>query len=121
MPAAQLTNNNGAITPTNPIDVTVRQAPDAGAVVQRTNQVTLATAGTRQRLSATSVPLVNKVVYLKAWYNNSNVIYVGGPDVAQANGYRLAAGEEVFVYAENLTDVWIDAGANTQIVQYIAS
>lgn len=79
----------------------------------------VATAGTRVALSSTK--LMSSHVLIKARPNNSGIVYVGGSDVAAANGYHLAANAEVKLSdliapnsneLLNLADVYIDAATN---------
>lgn len=77
------------------------------------------TAGTRVALSSSK--LLSSHVVIKARSNNSGIVYVGGSDVAAANGYHLAANAEVSLKdlmqqgsneRLNLADVYIDAATN---------
>ena len=52
---------------------------------------------------------------------NLGTIYVGGAAVAAANGYRLLAGETVFVAAHNVNDIWLDATVGAAAVSWLAS
>lgn len=118
MPSTQLTNNSGVISPTNPLDV----KPGGLPTTPRSGQVSVVTAGTRVRLSPTTIPLVAGQVIIKALAGNgANIIFVGGSDVSSANGHRLAANEETVVLVSDVMNVWIDADANAKGVSWIAS
>ena len=80
-------------------------------------QQTVATAGTRVQLTTTNTPIWS--VTVKALAGNTGDIYVGGADVAAANGFVLAATESISLDVDNLTDVWIDAAVNGEGVSYI--
>ena len=85
------------------------------------------TAGTRVALSSTKLSVSHVVI--KARSNNTGVVYVGGVDVAAANGYPLAAGAEVRLgdltegaganELFNLAEVYLDAATNGDGVRVI--
>ena len=80
---------------------------------------TVTTAGTRVVLGV-SQPLLAGV-QIRAIAANTGTVYVGNSVVAAANGYRLLAGETVFIAVDNVANVYIDASANAQLVTWIAS
>ena len=82
--------------------------------------VTVTTATTRVPLIGASTPLISGVT-VKAAADNTGIIYVGNATVAAANGFRLAAGESVFLEIANLQTVNVDASIDAQSVTYIAS
>jgi len=84
------------------------------------------TAGTRVALASAKTMTTHAII--KARANNSGVVYVGGADVAAANGYHLAANAEVKLSdlvgsgtneSFNLADVYIDAATNGDGVRVI--
>lgn len=92
----------------------------------KTIEKLVAAAGTRACLSATD--LFSSHARLKARSNNAGLVYVGGADVAAANGYHLAANAEIQLgdlmrgaqnEAINLKDVCIDAATNGDGVRVI--
>jgi hypothetical protein len=76
-------------------------------------------AGTDEVLAASQA--LKSGVTVKAHSTNTGTIYVGPEGVAAATGFRLAAGESVFVEVDNLADVCLDASVNGEGVSYIAS
>ena len=81
--------------------------------------VQVVTATTRVALAASTV-LISGVT-VKAAVTNTGIIYVGNSTVAAANGYRLNAGDSVFIEIANLASVYVDASVDAQSVTYIAS
>jgi len=77
----------------------------------QTGQATVATAGTRVQLSASSI-LVDRGVVVKALDGNSGKIYVGNSGVTASNGFELGAGQGITVDTDNLNDIWIDSSVN---------
>jgi hypothetical protein len=82
-------------------------------------EVLVPTAGTRVALSA--VDLYSSHVLIKARSTNAGLVYVGGSDVAAANGLHLAANAELDLgallrkdanEALNLKHVFIDSATN---------
>lgn len=60
-------------------------------------------------------------IFIKALAGNTGVIYVGDVTVAAANGYPLAANEEVILNINHAKkNIYIDASVNGQGVKYIA-
>ena len=83
------------------------------------NQKTVTTAGTEQRLSATSI-LCSSIV-VKALSTNTGLIYVGNSSsVASTNGFVLSASESIAMDIDNVQDVWIDSSVNAEGVSWIA-
>lgn len=60
-------------------------------------------------------------VQIKAYAANTGVIYIGPEGVAAATGYRLNAGEAVFIAVDNVADVWMDSSVNGEGVSWVAS
>ena len=77
------------------------------------------TATTRVALASTQA--LKSGVQIKAYTANTGVIYVGNSTVAAANGYRLNAGESVFLAVADLATVNLDASVNGEGVSFIAS
>lgn len=82
--------------------------------VLKDGNATLASAGTRQQLSATSVPCAK--VIISAGANNVGNISVGGTTVVGANtgtsGAVLLALGSITLEIDDLSKVWFD-GTNT--------
>lgn len=83
-------------------------------------QQTVTTAGTRVALSSSATALYAGVM-VRADVANSGVVYLGGSTVSSSNGYKLAAGDAVFVAISDLSALSIDASANSQSVSFIGS
>ncbi len=90
-----------------------------GAPKYKSVEKLVTTAGTRVALASSKTMTTH--VIIKARSNNAGLVYVGGSDVAAANGFHLAANQEVklsdLVQASanesfNLADVYIDAATN---------
>lgn len=60
--------------------------------VLKSYKIDIPTAGTRVALSATITSGLVNILAVKASTANTGLIFVGGSDVAAANGYSLAAG-----------------------------
>ena len=81
---------------------------------------TVTTAGTQERLVAAS-QIVNGPVAIKAIWNNSDIVYVGGSDVSSANGYELSAKEEIIIpFVGDLINIWVDVGVDGEGVTWLA-
>lgn len=74
------------------------------------------TAGTREQLSASSVPC--KKVYIQALYTNTDSIVVGGATIAVGRGISLLAGGTIEMTASDLNLVYIDSVVNGEGVTY---
>lgn len=77
---------------------------------------TVTTAGTAVPIGTGAIISIT----LKALHANTGMIYVGGYDVAAANGFVLDAGEPVSLDVDNLADVYINADINGEGVSWIA-
>lgn len=89
-----------------------------GAVMHGAGTVT--TAGTSVQLdSSTTAP--NDSITIRASTGNSDVIYVGGPDVDSTNGYVLAAGEPSPPLHVSPSEIWIDCASNGDGFTWIGS
>jgi len=93
-----------------------------------TNNYTVATAGTRVQLSATTVRLREVVVQAKN--GNSNTIYFGNSSVSSTNGFQLQPGQSFslselsLMTGENsfdLSTMYVDAATNGDqvVIAYI--
>jgi hypothetical protein len=101
-------------------------AASHGAPKYKTAERLVTTAGTRVALTATKTTTTH--VIIKARATNSGLVYVGGVDVAAANGYHLAANQELRLddlmqsganESFNLADVYLDAATNGDGVRII--
>lgn len=91
--------------------------------------VTVATAGTRQQISASNLYALS--VAIQAKKANTGKIYVGDSSVSSTRGHELAAGETYIVDGQgkpnsleevNLADLYVDAQTNGEGVNvtYVA-
>lgn len=90
-------------------------------------KVTVATAGTRVALSATSLPVIDFTI--QADITNAGYIYIGDSNVASDRGYALAPGVSFNASSSDhgkisydgfdLNDWYIDSSANSQSIQII--
>lgn len=75
---------------------------------------TVTTAGTRERLVATSTLVPTATICAKR--SNTGLVYIGGSDVADSNTAPLFAGDCMQLAHPNmlydLTDMWIDVSVN---------
>ena len=82
----------------------------------------VATAGTREAISSTSVPVI--FVDITAETNNTGVIVSGGngviATVATRVGTPLNAGDTTTLWYVDLKDVYLDTTVNTDGVTYTA-
>lgn len=88
--------------------------------------VTIATAGTRQQLTATSTAVLSVIVQADSL--NTGKIYVGDSSVSSSSGIELAAGEAFVIEPQyfgdneiNLSDIYLDTATNNNVarIQYI--
>jgi hypothetical protein len=86
----------------------------------RSGQKVIATAGAASALGSQPV---NAPLLVKALTTNTGLVYVGndgGGDVNSANGYPLAAGDQViFGLVSNLSAVIVDAAVNGEGVAWL--
>lgn len=78
----------------------------------------VAAAGTDEVLASSQA--LKSGVIIKAHSTNTGTIYVGPEGVTAATGFRLSAGESVFVEVDNLADVWLDCSVSGEGVSFIA-
>lgn len=81
-------------------------------------QVSLPTANTAARATATSTP-IRGVLIKNPITGNSSPIYWGASGVSTSTGFELAAGESVFVDIDNLNKVWCVAGVDSKAFHYV--
>ena len=93
---------------------------DEGYRNMQSDNVTVATSGTPVQLASTSTQV--KRLDITADYNNTDFIVVGGSGVvgpsATRKGVPLASGNTYTFYVTDLSQVWVDAGANNQKATY---
>lgn len=82
-------------------------------------QKTVTAAGTEEALGASTT--LYSGVRVKALHGNTGWVYVGANPVTSATGFVLDAGEDVFIEAHNLTDVWLDTSVSGEGASYIGS
>ena len=80
-----------------------------GAAVHGHTAVT--TAGT-QLVLGTTASIPSGTVHIKALSANTGLIFIGGSAVSSADGWQLAAGEEIYWPATDLADVYVDSAVN---------
>lgn len=92
----------------------------------QTSTATVTTAGTRVRLSSTSI-LSESILVIAAAANTNNV-YVGGSDVSSTNGIPLSPGQSIVLQGAaarnsseqiNAKEIWLDADTNGNIARYL--
>jgi hypothetical protein len=93
----------------NAEEVTVL-SPSVTAGAQFCGQKTVATPGTAERLSATSIPLKNGV-WVKALAANADIAYVWYATGDGRTGFELSAKEVILVPVADVQDAWIDVAA----------
>lgn len=79
---------------------------------------TVTVAGTEEALAA-ATPC--RRVRVKALFANSGNVYVGDSTVGSADGYVLRANEEVEVFVDDLSKVYIDVDVSGEGVTYLGS
>jgi hypothetical protein len=83
-------------------------------------QNTVAAAGTAEQLGNQEC---GAPVMVKALAANTGMVVVGNDgagDVTVANGFQLAAGQQVlFDYVQNLANIWIDSAVNAEGVCWL--
>lgn len=82
-------------------------------------QTSVTTAGTGVALASSQAILSG--VTIKAKSTNTGFIYVGNSSVSSSNGFRLSAGDTIFVEVANLSTVYIDSSVSGEGVSYIAT
>ncbi len=84
-------------------------------------QTAVTTAGTAVALGSQQIA---GPILVKALTANTGLVYVGNDgasDVTSANGYPLAAGDQViFDHVANLSNVYVDSAVNGEGVAWIA-
>lgn len=90
----------------------------AGTTILATGKVTVATAGTRVALEASSTPCSSLCVH--ALSSNTGLIYLGNSTVAAANGYQLGPGDAVALDISDVSTAFIDSAVNGEGVTFMA-
>ena len=87
----------------------------------RDGRKTVTSAGTAERLAASSTPC--KKVTIMAEIDNTDYVVIGGSTVVAAlatrQGIPLTAGMSITLDVENLYDLWIDSVVSTEGVTFI--
>lgn len=81
-----------------------------------TNGVQVTNAGTRAALTAGAC----RTVVIKALNTNTGLVYVGNVAVAAANGFRLAASEQVALSVSNRNMVYFDVAVNGEGICWVS-
>lgn len=76
-------------------------------------------AGTAEALAASQAILSG--VTIKALGTNTGTVYVGPSGVGSANGFALAAGEQVFVEIDDVAKIYVDAAVSGEGVSWLAA
>lgn len=74
-------------------------------------QITVTTAGTAVQGTAVQ----GYGFFIRALSTNTGVVYVGNDgagDVTSANGYELAAGDQIYIEVRNLNELYFDSATN---------
>lgn len=98
-----------------PVDVASIAVP--GAIYH--GQTSVTTPGTAVALAATQALLSGLTV--KARAANTGLVFVGASDVSSANGFELAAGEQLFIEVGDVATVFVDAAVGGEGVAWISS
>ena len=83
-------------------------------------QITVATAGTAVQGTSTAK---YTGFFIKALAGNSGIGYVGNDgadDVTSGNGYELSAGDQIYLEAQNLDDLYFDVATSGDKFCWIA-
>ena len=86
----------------------------------RSGQITVTTAGTAVVGTATAK---YEGFYVKALAGNTGIVYVGNDgadDVTSGNGYELSPGQDIYIEAENLADLYFDSASDGDKFCWIA-
>ena len=97
----------------------------AGYKITGLSDVTVTTGGTRVQMSSTAI--LSPSVCIEAKSDNSGKLFIGGSDVTSSKGIELAAGQSICLDASrsagydmiDLSTIWINASANTQVAKVI--
>jgi hypothetical protein len=81
-------------------------------------QKNVTVAGTAERLSSTSVPILSVTVKAKRANTGDNV-YVGTTDVSSSEGFILAKGDSVSINIDDLNKVWLDVDTSGDGVSFL--
>ena len=83
-------------------------------------QITVTTAGTAVQGTST---VKYTGFFIRALSGNTGLVYVGNDgadDITSGNGYELAAGDQIYIEAPNLSDLWFDAATNGDKFSWLA-
>lgn len=81
------------------------------------NSQTVTTAGVRVQLTTTSTPC--KKVLITALGSNSGNIWVGGATVANGRGKQLVPLQDIEIWIDDLSKIYIDATSDGDSVGYL--
>jgi hypothetical protein len=110
---SEIWENGEQVSEENPVPVSVALPTTIYSGVKA-----VAAAGTGEALASSQA--LKSGVIIKAHSTNTGTIYVGPEGVTAATGFRLSAGESVFVEVDNLADVWLDCSVSGEGVSFIA-
>jgi hypothetical protein len=113
MVKSEIWENGEQVSEENPVPVSVTLPTAIYSGVKA-----VAAAGTGEVLASSQA--LKSGVIIKAHSTNTGTIYVGPEGVTAATGFRLSAGESVFVEVDNLADVWLDCSVSGEGVSFIA-
>lgn len=105
------------VSDTDPLPTDVESVAIPTAIYNGQN--TVASAGTAEAIGSSQAILSG--VTVKALAGNSGLVYIGNSGVDSANGFELAAGEQIFVEVANVATVYVDSATNDDGVSWIAS
>jgi len=77
---------------------------------------TVGVAGTAEALSTDTI---EHIVYIKAMTSNTGNLYVGDSAVSSANGFPLAAGEQISLQTRDLSKIYLDTDTGGEGVKFI--
>lgn len=84
-----------------------------------TGKKTIATPGDEAVLTDSGILRIG--VTVKALSTNTDVVFIGDSSVTSANGFQLAAGEQIFIPVNNLNQVYVDVVVGSEGVTYIGN
>lgn len=84
-------------------------------------QETVAASGSPEQLNGgNSIPVPDgAAVWVKGLEGNGGLAYVGDDGVTTGNGYELAAGVEVALYVDDVSDIYVDVGTGGEGVSWV--
>jgi len=84
-----------------------------------TGKKTIATPGDEAVLTDPGILRVR--VTVKDLSTNTDVVFIGNSSLTSANGFQLAAGEQVFIPVGDLNQVYVDVTVGGEGVTYIGN